>query len=242
MLQDERSKLMTKQQHQTEYVVRCLFERKGNCSYVGHLDLMHIFDRAVRRAEMPILYTQGYNPRPMIVFALPLGVGIHTVGDYVDISLAYEVKAEEFIPKVNAQLPQGVKITKGINIPEPKNSLMSVVTTAKYCIEAPDIAKYMNMLFEKKEIVTEKKSKGKLVTTDIRPLLLSTLNKPFDNPDVFGFYASAGSTSNLRPDVLLNALCEQTGYDKELASNAKVTRLSLYGGEYPKLLDIMTLL
>ena len=97
MLQNERSLEMTRQQHQTEYVVRCLFERVGDASFVGHLDLMHTFDRAIRRAEMPILYTQGYNPRPMMVFALPLGVGIDTLGDYVDISLSRVVDAEESV-------------------------------------------------------------------------------------------------------------------------------------------------
>lgn len=242
MLQDERSKIMTTQKHQTEYVVRCLFERFGDCSYIGHLDLMHVFDRAVRRADMPMLYSQGYNPRPMIVFALPLGVGIHTAGDYVDISLAQEVDAGKFMSEVNPQLPSGVKILKAINIPEPKNSLMSVVTAAKYRIEAPDIKKFGEKLFDFDELLTTKKSKGKTVETDIRPLLLSKLQCPSDDPNVFEFYCCAGSTKNLRPDILLNALSSATGYDVALANDAKVVRTALYGGEYPKLLDIMTLL
>ena len=88
MLQSERNLSMTTLAHQTAYVCRCLFERVGDASFVGHLDLMHTFDRAIRRAGLPILYSQGYNPRPMMVFALPLGVGIDTLGDVVDISLS----------------------------------------------------------------------------------------------------------------------------------------------------------
>lgn len=242
MLQNERSLEMTRQQHQTEYVVRCLFERVGDASFVGHLDLMHTFDRAIRRAEMPILYTQGYNPRPMMVFALPLGVGIDTLGDYVDISLSRVVDAEEFMEKVNKNLPRGVKLYGGINIDEPKNSLMSVVTTAMYRIKAPGVQEPMLRLFEKDEIKVEKKSKGKIVETDIRPLLLSKAQKMPEDKDVCELYVCAGSVKNLRPDVLMSALCKYEGYDEEAALNAEVTRLSLFGGEYPKLLDIKELL
>ena len=78
MLQSEREKMMTMQPHQTAYVQRCTFTRSGATTFLGHLDLMTCFERAARRAELPILYSQGYNPRPMMVFALPLGVGIET--------------------------------------------------------------------------------------------------------------------------------------------------------------------
>ncbi|MBO7452652.1 MAG: DUF2344 domain-containing protein [Clostridiales bacterium] len=241
MLQNERSLEMTRQKHQTEYVVRCLFERVGDASFVGHLDLMHTFDRAIRRADMPILYTQGYNPRPMMVFALPLGVGIDTLGDFVDVSLSRVVDANEFMEKVNPNLPRGVKLYGGVNIDEPKNSLMSVVTVAMYRLEAPGIKAPMMRLFEKEELMIEKKSKGKIVTTDIRALLLSGAQNPSPDENVFEFYCLAGSTKNLRPDVLLNALCKYEGYDEDLALNTRVTRLALYGGTYPELKDIKEL-
>ena len=242
MLQNEKSLEMTRQQHQTEYVCRCLFERVGDASFVGHLDLMHTFDRAIRRADMPILYTQGYNPRPMMVFALPLGVGIDTLGDFVDVSLAREVDVNEFMEKVNRFLPAGVKLFGGVNIDEPKNSLMSVVTTAMYRFEAPGIKTPLYSLFEKDELVVEKKSKGKIVTVDIKDLLLSKAQNPSESEDVAEFYCSAGSSSNLRPDVLLKALCKYASYDEESAANCKITRLALFGGKYPKLEDIKYLL
>ena len=242
MLQNERNLEMTRQKHQTEYVCRCLFERLGDASFVGHLDLMHTFDRAIRRAEMPILYSQGYNPRPMMVFALPLGVGIDTTGDYFDISLQRPVDVNEFMDKVNQYLPQGVKLFGGVNIDEPKNSLMSVVTTAMYRFEAKGIKKPLYELFDMDEIIVEKKSKGKIVTTDIRPLLLSGAQLPIENDDVAEFYVRAGSSKNLRPDVLLKALCIHKGFDEIEAANCKVTRLALWGGEYPNLRDIKELL
>lgn len=242
MLQNERNLSMVTLKHQTEYVCRCLFERVGEASFVGHLDLMHTFDRAIRRAEMPILYSQGYNPRPMMVFALPLGVGIDTLGDYVDISLSREVDASELIEKVNPHLPKGVKLYNGINIDEPKNSLMSVVSIAKYRFSAPDIKEKMQNLIKRDELKVIKKSKSKMVETDIRPLIICEVPDNDTDKDTFECFVYAGSSKNLRPDVFLNALCEYEGYDRELAANCLVTRLGLYGGDYPDLKDIKTLL
>ena len=75
---EEQLKEMTRKQHQHEYVCRGLFERKGALSYIGHLDLKAVFERELRRAELPLLYTQCFNPSTMLDFALPLGVGIET--------------------------------------------------------------------------------------------------------------------------------------------------------------------
>lgn len=239
MLQSERNLSMTTLAHQTAYVCRCLFERVGDASFVGHLDLMHTFDRAIRRAGLPILYSQGYNPRPMMVFALPLGVGIDTLGDVVDISLSEYVDVNELIEKVNPQLPRGVKLYGGVNIDEPKNSLMSVVTIGKYRFIAPGIKEKMQSLITKDAITVIKKAKGnKMVETDIRPLIISEASDYDSSNDVFECYVYAGSSKNLRPDVFLNALCEYEGYDRELASNCLVTRLGLYGGEYVDLKDL----
>lgn len=242
MLQNERDKCMKAQPHQTEYVCRCLFERVGDASFVGHLDLMHTFDKAIRRADMPILYSQGYNPRPMMVFALPLGVGIDTLGDYVDVSLKHEVDVNLFMEEVNKFLPKGVKLYGGVNIDEPKNSLMSVVSIARYRLEAPGISDALRKLVTRDELKISKKSKGKMVETDIRPLFISEADDYEKSDDSFEFYVYAGSSKNLRPDVLMNALCEYEGYDRELANNSIVTRLKLYGGDYPELKDIKGLL
>ena len=239
MRQDERSRMMTTQQHLTQFVCRTLFSRRGAISYIGHLDLMKVIERAVRRAELPILYTQGYNPRPMMVFALPLGVGINTTGDYVDVAMSVEVPAEEFLARVRPELPDGLEFISAVNIDEPKNSIMSVVTCATYTLEAPGITRALLKLFEMDEVNIEKKSKKKIVETDIRPLLIKPI--PSGNEDRTEVMVYAGSTRNLRCDVLLNAICTHTGYDREAADNCIVTRTALYGGEYPDIVDIVNL-
>lgn len=217
------------------------FVREGNVSFTGHLDLMRVFERAIRRASMPVLYSQGYNPRPMMVFALPLGVGIDTVGDYVDISLSKTVDIDSFIEAVNPYLPEGVRLLNGVNIIEPKKSIMSVVTTASYRLEAPGITAAIRSLFEKEQLVVKKHSKGKIIEVDIRSLMLSCDSDPLTSPDSCEILVCGGSSKNLRPDVLLNAAAEYANLPTDISKNCQIMRLGLFGGEYPEQLDIMTL-
>lgn len=231
---------MTRQQHQHEYVCRGVFERKGALSYIGHLDLKAVFERALRRAELPLLYTQGFNPRPMLVFALPLGVGLDTEGDYFDVSMEVPVEPEEYIRRINEELPDGLRVLSAVSIDEPKNSLMSVVTCASYRIEAPGITDAVLKVFGQESVETMKKSKGREIKVDIRPLLIKPLTS--STPDVAEYMCYAGSQQNLRPDVLLKALCETQGYDEKAALDARITRLALYGGTYPDLTSIEGLL
>lgn len=233
MRQNDRSLEMTRQQHQTQYVCRCRFSRKGAVSYIGHLDLMKTIERAIRRAGLPVLYSQGYNPRPMMVFALPLGVGINTTGDYFDAAMSVPVDSVEFMTKVNPELPEGLEILTCVSIDEPKRSLMSVVTTAEYTLEAPGITEPLLKMFSYETIEVEKKSKGKIVNTDIRPLMIKPI--PDSTPDKAHIMVYAGSSKNLRPDILLNSICKYEGYSSELAADCIVTRTELYGGEYPSI-------
>jgi hypothetical protein len=91
-------------------------------------------------------------------------------------------------------------------------------------------------VFGMEHVETTKKSKGREVKTDIRPLLIKPLTS--STPDSAEYMCYAGSQQNLRPDVLLKAVCEVTGYDEALASEARITRLALHGGTYPDICSI----
>ncbi|MBP5492876.1 MAG: DUF2344 domain-containing protein [Clostridiales bacterium] len=238
MLQSEREKMMTMQQHQTAYVQRCKFTRTGATVYLGHLDLMTCFERAARRAGLPILYSQGYNPRPMMVFALPLGVGIETMCDYLDVSLDRPYDPDHFVKEMNAHLPSGLQLLTSKAIPEPKDSIMSIVTTASYRFEAKGIRKAMETAMEQETLVVEKMAKGKVKQTDIRPLLICLSQASDEDPDAVTFYAFAGSERNVRPDLILNSLCTYCGMDRALSENTRVIRTGLFSGTYPRIVPI----
>ena len=238
MLQSERAKMMTMQEHQTAYVQRCSFARSGATVYLGHLDLMTCFERACRRADLPILYSQGYNPRPMMVFALPLGVGIETRCDYLDVSLKCPYDAAKFTEELNAFLPDGLRILKSREIPEPKDSIMSIVTTASYRFEARGIRSAMEKALSEETLIVTKMAKGKEKQTDIRPLLISLSQASDGDPDSVEFYAFAGSERNVRPDLILSSLSKYCGMDPDIAENTRVIRTGLFAGEYPRITPI----
>lgn len=238
MLQSEREKMMTMQAHQTAYVQRCSFARSGATVFLGHLDLMTCFERACRRADLPILYSQGYNPRPMMVFALPLGVGIETRCDYLDVSLKCPYDADAFVKELNAFLPEGLSILRSKQIPEPKDSIMSIVTTASYRFEAKGIRSAMEKALSEETLIVTKMAKGKEKQTDIRPLLISLSQGSDGDPDSVEFYAFAGSERNVRPDLILSSLVRYCGMEEESSENTRVIRTGLFAGEYPRITPI----
>ena len=92
---------------------RLLFEKTGSAVWMSHLDLMRLFQRAFKRAELPLTHTQGFNPRPSVSIALPLSVGVESVCELLDFDLEGEkVEAETLCPRLNAALVPGVRVLR----------------------------------------------------------------------------------------------------------------------------------
>lgn len=235
MNQSEREKAMTLQPHQQAFICRLRFARSGSLSFVGHLDLMRTFERSLRRAELPLLHSQGYNPRPMLVFALPLGVGISTSDDYLDVSFAQEIDVVRVIKELNPMLPSGLTVLDGWSVEESSGSIMALVSAASYRLKAPRIAEALRKIFLLDEVTVEKKSKGQMRTLNIRPLMLQLMEDDTHNEDEGTVVVCAGSHENVRPDLLLQALSNYVGYPKKDSINCEIERTGLFAGEYPAL-------
>ncbi|MDD3958657.1 MAG: DUF2344 domain-containing protein [Clostridiaceae bacterium] len=234
MLQAERERQMTMQKKNEEFPIRMGFERKGSIIYIGHLDLMRTFERTLRRAELPVAYSLGYNPRPTLIFALPLGVGIAASEDVADIFFSEKLDPSEVTARFNAKAPPGLRAVFAREIPESGKSVMSLVTAASYRITAPDLKSALDELMLRDEILVTKKAKGKATITDIRPLVLSVTESD-ESENSVDLLVYAGSSRNLRPDLLLSACVETGKIDERAALNAEVLRTGLYTGQYPDL-------
>lgn len=90
--------------------VRIWFSKSGAVKYVSHLDMFRLMTRAVRRAEIPLWYTEGYNPHPYISFLQPLPLGVETCYEPLDIRIEGEIENEEIKDRLNAVLPDGMHI------------------------------------------------------------------------------------------------------------------------------------
>ena len=92
-------------------MLRALFEKTGNAAYISHLDLMRVFQRAFKRAGLPLTHTKGFNPRPSVSIALPLSLGVESICELLDFELETDgFSCEEIKNRLNNNLTEGVRI------------------------------------------------------------------------------------------------------------------------------------
>jgi radical SAM-linked protein len=165
--------------------IRIRFSRGEEVKFISHLDLMKVFERAIRRSGLPMAYSQGYNPHPQMVFGMPLSVGMTGSGEYADFELVSEVEPEIFVQELNEALPGAIRVTAA-GIKKTKSNIMASIEGADYIMElfareelAPEEAiRSFDSMLKQDIIPVVKESKGKdgrdtFKETDIRPLIIS---------------------------------------------------------------------
>jgi len=116
--------------------VRVTFSKQGALRYTGHLDLHKILERSIRRAELPLAYSQGYHPQPKLNLAAALPLGFASRAEVMDIWLNEAV--EDVIPALQAHVPPGLTILDAMPVDEREPSLQTQVIAAEYRIEITD--------------------------------------------------------------------------------------------------------
>ena len=142
---------------------RILFEKKGNAVWISHLDLMRLFQRAFKRAGLPLTHTQGFNPRPSVSIALPLSVGVESCCELLDFDLDGDKVANRIVRgKLNDYLLPGIRVIKVYdNGQKIKHlALLDTVVTLEYDNGVPeDAVPRLEEFFKRDEILVEKKTK-----------------------------------------------------------------------------------
>lgn len=114
--------------------IRIKFQKYGVMKFIGHLDMMRYFQKAIRRAGIDIAYSGGYSPHQIMSFAAPLGVGITSEGEYFDIAVNSTKPSQESIDALNAAMAEGVSIVEYKKLPDTAKTSMSLVAAADYLI------------------------------------------------------------------------------------------------------------
>lgn len=115
--------------------VRVKFSKQGNMKFIGHLDVMRYFQKAIRRAGIDIAYTEGLSPHMIMSFASPLGVGLTSDAEYMDIELRTPISSREAIDALNRVGVEGITVTGFYEVPEGKaNKAMTLVAAADYLV------------------------------------------------------------------------------------------------------------
>ena len=113
--------------------IRIKFAKEGTMKFIGHLDIMRYFQKAMRRADIDICYSAGFSPHMIMSFASPLGVGLTSDGEYLDIEIGNELSSEAAVKRLNRVMAEGVEVLSFRRIPEEKSAnAMSLVAAADY--------------------------------------------------------------------------------------------------------------
>ena len=195
--------------------VRIKFRKYGIMRFIGHLDVMRYFQKAMRRAGIPIAFTGGYSPHMIMSFAQPLGIGLTSDGEYVDIELTDSIPSQTAVSALNAVMTEGIQITSFRKISEEKrHSGMTIVAAADYLVSPKDDfpvqdlwAERFPAFLESPSIFVLKKTKRSEKELDIRPLILES---HLEKEGLF-LKLAAGSSQNLKPDLVMEAFYRQLG-------------------------------
>jgi radical SAM-linked protein len=156
---------------------RILFSKTGDAIWISHLDLMRLFQRAFKRAGLPLTHTQGFNPRPSVSIALPLSVGVESECELLDFDLdGMDASCEEICHKLNQALVEGVRVRQvydnGAKIKH--LALLRSQLTLEYDAGVPEGAvDAIQELLSLSSLMVEKKGKNGIVDQDIIPMLRS---------------------------------------------------------------------
>ncbi len=156
-------------------MLRALFEKTGNAAYISHLDLMRLFQRAFKRAGLPLTHTQGYNPRPSVSIALPMSLGAESLCELLDFDLEETYQdLENMRQRLNETLVEGVQVRQiyegGSKL---KNlALLEAELTFEYDAGVPEGAKAeLEALFARNDLTVEKKSKRGIQQQEISSMV-----------------------------------------------------------------------
>lgn len=156
---------------------RLLFEKTGNAVWMSHLDLMRLFQRAFKRAGLPLKHTQGFSPKPSVSIALPLSVGVQSRCELLDFDLdtAEIISDSQIITRLNAALVEGVRVVDCYNSGSKLKELayLRCVLTLEYDAGVGSAPQKICELLNRDSVVAQKKTKNGIQDQDIIPMIRS---------------------------------------------------------------------
>lgn len=194
--------------------VRIKFAKYGVLRFIGHLDVMRFFQKAIRRAGIDVVYSGGYSPHQIMSFASPLGVGMCSIGEYMDVELASMGSCEDIRTRLQAACPEGIEVLRVKILPEKAGNAMASVAAASYAVVFKDkmqsFEPYVSSLdafLAQEEILITKETKRSTTEVNIRPGIYDCHIQ--DGALVFTVDASSGG--NIRPSFVVSSFLDFAG-------------------------------
>lgn len=196
--------------------LRVKFSKHGSLKFIGHLDVMRFFQKAIRRSGIDIAYTTGFSPHQVMTFAAPLGVGLESNGEYMDIEVNSITSIEDVIDALNKQMVEGIEVLDVTILPDNAGNAMASVVAATYSIRfresyKPDFSYQtaLNEFISKDEIIVTKKTKKSESTFDIKPFIYDCHIE--EDGTTISMTVDASSSGNIKPSLVISALYAENG-------------------------------
>lgn len=209
-----------------KYLIK--FSKQGYIKYISHLDMIRLFKRAFKKSGLHLEHSQGFNPHPKMTFAQPLSLGYTSVGELLEIDTKDDFKTDELVKKLGDVMPQGISILDCKILDEKTKGVAGKITEAEYEISIVDTNLEIDKIekfISQKEIIAYKKQKKKkeLKAVNIKPMIRDYDLKQCDNKMIMTTKIDCGSTSNLNPDLIIQALSSYLGSEIP-AENVEIQR------------------
>ncbi len=210
-------------------LARLWFRKDGVARYISHLDLMRCVGRALHRAKIPIWYTEGFNPRPFMTFALPLSLGIRGMQESVDVKMTAQIEEKALLQGLNAGLPEGIVFYAYTDpVMTPGDIRYADFSIKLRSSETPSaLAQKISSALEQPQLLIEKKTKAGKKQIDIKEGLMRHSIEPQEGFIKLQLLLTAGSVQNTNPSLLLEAIQNQS----QAAFTADITRLGLLNAD-----------
>jgi len=185
--------------------IRITFSKQGALRYTGHLDLHKLWERAARRAELPLAYSQGFHPQPKMNIAAALPLGFSSRCEVLDMRLEHDIPLDGLEEKLQETLPIGIRVSAIESVDERVPALQTQVISAEYevtlteAVAGSDLKRKVDSVMESESILRERRGK----TYDLR-LLIEELTVSPDDKILMRLTAKEGATG--RPEEVLDVL------------------------------------
>ena len=210
--------------------VRLRFSKLGNLKYISHLDINRAMGRALKRAEIPLWYTEGFNPHPYMSFSLPLSLGVESLCESVDIRLIGDISNDEIKKRMNSVLPDNLKIIDVYDTFRDNSEIMYSDYVYKFQFLDNELAlSKIKAVLDSPEIMALKKGKqGRkrvFKETDIKAFIDKYNISIRDDLIVLNIRLLAGTEKNLNPSLLFDTIIRLIDMDFEWKSIARINLL-----------------
>lgn len=211
--------------------VRIKFAKYGAMKFIGHLDMMRFFQKAIRRAGIDIRYSEGFSPHQIMSFAAPLGVGIESSGEYMDIEVLSMTSTENMKQALNQVMVEGVEVLDVCVLPDNAKNAMASVAAASYKIKMKegdfpivDLSGQLQSFYRQEKIPYTKETKKSVIELDLKQGIYEI---EADADGSICMLVNASSSGNIKPTMVFEKFCEFAGVEVPRPAY-QVTRLETY--------------